>query len=313
MSLEHIHQVKALIPRDRLRELMVRSDRHAWCYLALHMACLLASGGLVYLSMDTWLLIPAMGLLGILIVHLFSPQHEFAHRTAFRTRWLNDLFGWLFGLIIMLPNVYFRWEHTAHHSYTQNEKRDPQLIALPKNLAEYLFYLSSIPYWWGFLTSFSRHVLGTFSIQERRFIPRTEKSKVVLEARAMLAIYASIGLFVVFTNRTEPLYFWFFPRMLAEPWMRFVRMTEHVGRAVNDVDLLKNTRTTVAGRLARFIAWNMPFHAEHHVSPAVPFHALPAFHEQIRKNHADISIGYLDAHRAILRNVFRQNGKTADC
>ena len=301
MPFEHIHQVKKLISRPKLRQLMKRTDRHAWMYLLRHFAIIFATGYLVYLCIDTWLFIPSMFIHGIGIVHLFSPQHEFAHRTAFRTRWLNDFFGWIFGVAIMLPNVYFRWEHTAHHSFTQQERRDPQLIRAPRTVFEYVFYLSSLPYWWGFLRAFVRHLFAVVSAEEKRFLPKTERWKVVAEAWAMLAIYLAVVFYVIVTDSMAPLYYWLIPRVLAEPYMRFVRMTEHVGRPVNNSNLLENTRTTTVGPLARALAWNMPFHAEHHLSPAVPFHALPDFCDEINQHHIKASNGYLDAHLDIVR------------
>lgn len=55
-------------------------------------------------------------------------------------------------------------------------------------------------------------------------------------------------------------------------------MAEQTGCA-STRDCLENTRTTLTLALVRLVAWNMPYHAEHHSYPAVPFHALPGLHE----------------------------------
>jgi fatty acid desaturase len=304
MSLAHIQQVKTLVPQRRLRELMRRTDLAALLFLVRHLALLSLSGWLVWTALGTYWLWPAMTMHGLVIVHLFAAQHESAHRTAFRTRRLNDLVGWMLGAIIMLPHVYFRWEHTDHHTYTQDTKRDPQLISQPRSLWAYAFYLSTLPYWWGFLRPFARHVRGVIDADEKRFIPTSERLKVILEARAMLALYvAALTLSFIFQTRVL-LVFWLLPRLLAEPFMRFVRMTEHVGRPVNGVDLLENSRTCIVWPPLRWLAWNMPYHAEHHLSPAVPFHALPALHEELRGSHRRVVKGYCGAHKEILSNIF---------
>ena len=300
MSLGQIQQVKTLVPRRRLRQLMQRADRQAWLFLAGHAAFLALTGSLVWMAMNGAWLAPAMALHGLGIVHLFSAQHEFAHRTAFRTRGLNDVFGSLCGTLIMLPHVNFRWEHTDHHSYTQSTKRDPQLIPQPKSLWAYAFYLSTIPYWLGFLRPFARHLLGVVTVEEKRFTPATEQWKVIWEARAMLAVYAAAAAVSVALHTSALLYYWLWPRLLAEPCMRFIRMTEHVGRPVDDPDLLSNSRTCLVWAPLRWLAWNMPFHAEHHLSPGVPFHALPALHREIGSVRRRIATGYVDAHREIL-------------
>jgi fatty acid desaturase len=300
MSLAQIQQVKALVPQRRLRQLMQRENLPASLFLLRHLILLALTGVLVRAAMGTAWLVPAMTLHGLGIVHLFSAQHEFAHRTAFRTRALNDILGWLFGLLIMLPHVYFRWEHTDHHTHTQDTKRDPQLIPQPRSLGAYLLYLSTIPYWLGFLRPFVRHFCGILKPEETRFIPATERWKVIWEARAMFALYLTAATLSLSFHSSAILFYWLLPRLLAEPFMRYVRMTEHVGRPVNNPDLLQNSRTCLVWAPLRWLAWNMPYHAEHHLSPGVPFHALPALHEELRHVHRRIWYGYHAAHKEIL-------------
>ena len=47
--------------------------------------------------------------------------------------------------------------------------------------------------------------------------------------------------------------------------------------------MFENTRTTFTNRVVRFVAWNMPYHTEHHTYPTVPFHKLPDLHEIIQR------------------------------
>ena len=42
----------------------------------------------------------------------------------------------------------------------------------------------------------------------------------------------------------------------------------------------------------RFLAWNMPYHVEHHTLPNVPFHRLPELHGHMEGRHAVTSEGY---------------------
>jgi fatty acid desaturase len=53
----------------------------------------------------------------------------------------------------------------------------------------------------------------------------------------------------------------------------------------------------------RFLAWNMPFHTEHHVNPALPFHALPKFHSRERARLKAVSPGYVAFHREWLTRI----------
>jgi fatty acid desaturase len=53
----------------------------------------------------------------------------------------------------------------------------------------------------------------------------------------------------------------------------------------------------------RWLAWNMPYHAEHHAFPALPFHALPSAHALLRDHIAVQARGYLAAHRQIIAGL----------
>ena len=48
--------------------------------------------------------------------------------------------------------------------------------------------------------------------------------------------------------------------------------------------------------------WNMPFHAEHHLFPSVPFHHLPALHAKIGDRFAHVAPGYIATNREIFRS-----------
>jgi fatty acid desaturase len=44
--------------------------------------------------------------------------------------------------------------------------------------------------------------------------------------------------------------------------------------------------------MVRAVAWNMPYHVEHHVWPAVPFHKLPQVHALMREELRVTASGY---------------------
>jgi fatty acid desaturase len=61
-----------------------------------------------------------------------------------------------------------------------------------------------------------------------------------------------------------------------------------------------NTRTTFTTAIVRFLAWNMPYHAEHHTYPAVPFHNLPALHLRMKAHLKVTADGYAEFTRSYL-------------
>jgi len=44
----------------------------------------------------------------------------------------------------------------------------------------------------------------------------------------------------------------------------------------------ENTRTTYTNKMMRKLAWNMPYHSEHHAYPMVPFFRLAELHKMVQ-------------------------------
>ncbi|MFV2053288.1 fatty acid desaturase family protein [Aliiroseovarius sp. YM-037] len=299
------------LSRDELKSFMQRSNGPAAWRLLVWVLVLASTGGLIALAWDSWLIWPAMFLHGIVIVHHFSLQHECVHYTVFRTRWLNDLVGNICGLILILPHKHFRYEHCDHHTFTQLEGDDPELVPMPQTFGQYLYYLSALPYWRAKFTELFSHAAGQLTDDEKRFIPSVEYLSVFREARVMVAAYATLLVVMIATGWWAPLWYWFIPLMMGEPVMRFIRMTEHVGRPTVP-QMHENTRTNIVSLPWRFLCWNMNYHAEHHYVASVPFHALPRLHEKLKDHIFVEPNGYLGAHRDILGQLFSGHGPAVD-
>ena len=290
------------ITRKELKELMKRSDRPAFIRLLIWIMLLSITSYLIFLSYETWYLFPAMFVHGIVLVHHFSLQHECCHYTAFKTRRLNDIFGHICGLSIILPNQHFRYEHCDHHTYTQLKGKDPELIELPISVYKYLWYISSIPYWKNKFSEIYQHVCGRISEEEDHFIPKQEHLTIFKEARIMVTVYLIILTGCISTNNWTPFWYWLLPLFLGEPVMRAIRLTEHVGRPNTD-DLKENTRSSLTSFPMRFLSWNMNFHAEHHYASSIPFHALPKLHKKLKGFVYIERRGYLGAHIDIISQL----------
>jgi fatty acid desaturase len=215
--------------------------------------------------------------LGIALVFLFTLEHEATHRTPFATGWLNEEAGRAAGLVIFQPFEWFRYFHLAHHRHTNIPGQDPELEGgKPEGWGAFLWHISGLPYWAGMGRQIWRNALGR---DPGPYVPARAHDRVVREARVMLAFYALAGA----TLAAGPLLFWtwLLPMALGQPFLRLYLLAEH-GRCPPVANMLENTRTTFTNRLVRFLAWNMPYHAEHHSLPNVPFHRLPALHARMR-------------------------------
>lgn len=281
---------------------MQRSDKPAFLRLLIWLVVLLCTSTLIWLALDTVWLLPAMFVHGVVLVHHFSLQHECCHYTAFKTRWVNDVMGNLCGLVIMLPNRFFRYEHCDHHTYTQVKGKDTEMIEMPGTLAEYLWYISSVPYWRSKFSEIGRHASGRISKDDKRFVPREEYRTIIGEARLMVLFYVCVFAVSLYYQSTVALWFWLVPVILGEPVMRAIRMTEHVGRPMLH-DMKTNTRSNKISKPLQFLCWNMNYHAEHHYAASVPFHALPALHQKLEGFLYTEPRGYIGAHKDILSQI----------
>ena len=218
-----------IVNAEQLQQLLGKRNGPGLLFLAVHLATLATSGGLLFLSLGSGWMLPALVLHGIIVVHLFGPFHESSHGTAFRSDWLNKAMGWFSGLVLFLIPHHFRYEHLAHHSYTQNVDEDPQMIPSAERLGGYLFYATAIPYFISNGRIMTRIMLGRLNPMERHFIPKREQAKVIRQARIMWMVYlAAAGL--SFGLGSSFLWtYWLLPRLAGEPAMWLVRMSEHTG------------------------------------------------------------------------------------
>jgi fatty acid desaturase len=92
--------------------------------------------------------------------------------------------------------------------------------------------------------------------------------------------------------------------------LRALLIVEHTGCS-QDENGLTNTRTTLTSFPIRFLMWNMPYHAEHHLYPSIPFHQLPALHMRIRENLRHVAPGYVAANRTIFPSLWDAHPVTA--
>ncbi|MBP9047324.1 MAG: fatty acid desaturase [Tabrizicola sp.] len=285
------------LPADLREAMTARSDGPGLWHLAGHLGAILGLGALIATGVPGWwLLLPVQG---VLIVFLFTLEHEATHRTPFRTVWLNDWAGRLAGVLLVLPFEWFRAFHMAHHRWTNLPGKDPELAgSTPATWAEWVWHVSGLPYWWSELRLMARLIAGRVT---EDFVAEGAKGRVVAEARWMMVLYGLAGASLFWTPLL--LWVWVVPVLLGQPALRLYLLAEH-GDCPEVVNMFENTRTTFTTTGMRWLAWNMPYHVEHHVWPTVPFHRLPEVHglmkDELRitaEGYAAFTKGYLARRR----------------
>ncbi len=287
-------------------ELLSRSDGPGLRHLALHGGAILITGGLILFEVPFWpVLIP---LQGILIVFLFTALHETIHKTAFKSPALNKLVAAVSGFLLLLPPDWFRFFHFAHHRHTNDPARDPELATpKPDNIGSYLRYLSGLPVWASHLRTLITNAAGR---NRDAFVPPKGAAKIKQEARLFLAIYGALAALSLALQSSALIWVWLLPAVVGQPFLRAYLLAEHTG-CPQVTDMLANSRTTFTPVLVRSLAWNMPYHAEHHAFPAVPFHKLGRFHTLTAPHLKVTEQGYGKFHLKLLQSFSGRGDEAA--
>jgi fatty acid desaturase len=290
------------LDRQQRTQLTEKSDRIGLQYLFVHAGLIAAVSGLIVITAwPLWALLPLMVLQGVLLVFLFTLQHETTHYTPFKTRHLNTWVGYACGLLLLLPPVWFRYFHLAHHRWTQNLAKDPELQSpKPDTRLQYLLYLSGLPLWKSLILTLLRNARGRCTDS---FVPCGKQPSVRRESQLMLSVYVVVLLLSVITGSLNTLLtVWVIPLLLGQPFLRAYLLAEHADCPEVD-NRFANTRTLLTHPLVRRLAWNMPYHTEHHVYPAVPFFRLPQAHALAKAHLQQVEPGYQSFHRRYYQRV----------
>ncbi|PDT90224.1 fatty acid desaturase [Bradyrhizobium sp. Y36] len=270
------HRLKPLSPA-MLRELSVRSDLRGAVQSLGHYGMIVLVGTLIWKVSSTWGVLwalPLMMVQGYIVAFLFMAVHETAHKTAFRSRGLNLAVGNLSAFIIGLPYEYYCLFHWDHHRYTQDPDKDPELIVgvKPTSDTQLAIAYSGVLQVAGRLRLMLGHAItGNVTVP---WIPESKRAVIVGEARAYVALYALLLALSLWFSSALLLWVWIVPLGVGQFFLRPYLYAEHTG-CERTRSAFQNTRTTYTAAIVKWLAWNMPYHVEHHAYPSIPFHALP--------------------------------------
>lgn len=277
-----------------LRELTKRSDlmglRQSLGLLGL---CFL-TGALTYfvflrINGDSWIWsIPL--LLATLFVHgtfcsfLGGPTcHELMHRTPFKTKAVNEFFLRVFAFLGWWDFVSFRPSHIKHHQVTVHDDYDGEVV-LPSKIEfkDWRFWVSLLAWdpleTWDILKLYAKRATRQMDNKWYEFVLPESDTKLRGKhrnwARFTLIGHASLAAIFIATGH------WFLIILINGRfycnWLGFLcQRAQHFGLTPNTPDHRLCCRTYTCSWLPAFLYWNMQYHIEHHMFPAVPFFNLP--------------------------------------
>jgi fatty acid desaturase len=296
------------IPRKQMKEFMQRKDGPAIRDTLIWIAAFVVTGVGGYLTWGTWWAVPFFLAYGVLYgSSTDSRWHECGHRTAFRTKWMNDVVYWVASFMIMREPTIWRWSHTRHHTDTIIVGRDPEIAApRPPDIFGILISFLGLKQAYAYFKSIFRHSAGQLTAEEATYVPDSERPKVYWTARLHLAIYVATVAAALALGSVLPLMYIGLPSLYGAWLYILTGLTQHAGLAEDTLDHRLNSRTVYMNPVVRFLYWNMNYHVEHHMFPMVPYHALPKLHEVIKHDLPAPNPSMWAAYREMWQAILRQ-------
>ncbi|HVU45958.1 MAG TPA: NADH:ubiquinone reductase (Na(+)-transporting) subunit F [Terracidiphilus sp.] len=296
------------VPRETMRQLLVRRDGPAIRDTILWFALIIGTGYATYRLWGTWWAILPYAIYAVLYASTSDSRwHESGHGTAFKTDWMNNALYEIASFMVMRESVVWRWSHNRHHSDTIIVGRDPEIaVPRPPDLKSIVMTFFCLKVYAAYFRAVLLHCAGRMSAAEKTFIPATEFSRVYRNARIYAAIYAAVIALSIYERSVLPLLLVGFTNFFGTWLMPIYGFTQHAGLAENVLDHRLNCRTVYMNPIHRYLYWNMNYHVEHHMFPLVPYHALPRLHAAVKEDCPAPYTSIFNAWREIVPAVLRQ-------
>lgn len=296
-----INWYRSKVDKALMSELMRRSDARAFAQVLPQLGLFAVTGTLAYIAYShldagNW---PWM--LPVLLLALFAHGtngsffggiacHELCHKTPFANQFWNKFFLRIYAFLGWFDPTGYRASHIRHHQVTVHKDHDGEIVQpLGLDMHGFKFVLTALTFnpaglWkiFRFFASAARGDLtqdGFFKSEWlQQVVPETDlKARRELIAWARIVLFGHLALAALFLLTGH----WFLIIIvnlgtLYCPWLvTLCGAPQHVGLSSDVNDFRLNTRTYTCGALPAFFYWNMQYHVEHHMFPAVPFYNLP--------------------------------------
>jgi fatty acid desaturase len=266
-----------LIDPARLRALCAPSDFAGSLQALSHIGAVLLTGGLLWQLRASFWAIPLFMVQGVLLNFLYAGQHELCHWTVFRTAWLNEWLGRVFGFVVFYPRTFDQIQHIAHHRFTQDWTRDGELHRDRYTRGSFIGWMSGVTYWY---TRWRRILRFSFGVLTEPYLPASRYAELIREARLHLAGYVLIAALSIGLRSWAAVLLWLAPMLVMKPLHQLQNTIEHLGLP-HENNVLINTRSTRTNALMRWLCWQMQYHTAHHAFPGVPFHRLRQLNHEL--------------------------------
>lgn len=302
-----INWYRCKVEKALMSQLMRKSDARAFAQAVPQLGLFAVTGTLAYLAYlqlnaSNWI-----WALPLLFLALFAHGtnasffggiacHELCHKTPFATQFWNTFFLKIFAFLGWFDPTGYRASHIRHHQVTVHTGLDGEIVqplGLDWHGAKFIATMltfNPVAVWnlFRFWVAATRSDLsrdGFFKSKWlQRVVPETDtKPRREIRNWARVVLFGHLALAAVFIATGH----WFLIVIvnlgcLYSPWFVYLcGAAQHLGLQSDVPDFRLNCRTYTCGWFPAFCYWNMQYHVEHHMFPAVPFYNLPRLREAI--------------------------------
>ncbi len=296
------------IPVQTLKELNARRDGPGLRYLATWIALLIGFGALIAVTRGSgWIWLALIPYAIILMVPAYALSHETGHKTAFKTKWLNEIVFYLASWLYGEEPIHRRYSHANHHQMTWHAGKDSQMpFDTPMGLGGWLLEASSL----GLLRFHGEVTIRLLLRRPSRIMQDVIPDNLFPAAQRNQALFVlgyALVLLPLFFSQYWTLWFLILPRFIGAPVMMIFTILQHAELQENDPDIRKSTRSFRGSWWASFLYMNMENHVEHHLYSSIPFHALPKLKNELDGQVPKADPGFLRSSLDVLSVVTRRS------
>ena len=300
------------VNKREFKKLCKKSDWQGFKHMIIFFGSLFIAGYFAYISWGTWWSLLFFLIYGNIWGCSDALWHETGHRTAFKTKFLNDFFYWIAGFMDNFEPVRWRHSHFQHHSYTLFNNPIDFEIAIKKPTDLIYFFSLYIPFA-NFLIFHKtlhwetiKHAFGITTEVMKIVVPKKDRALCRWSCRSHVLIWVvTIAVSIIYQTWLPMLYI-VLPNLYGKTLILLFGLTQHSGLNEDIKDHRYSTRTVYLNPIFSFLYWQMEYHIEHHMFPSVPSYNLPKLHAMIKNQMPSARKGLYGAYKEILPAVFKQ-------
>ncbi len=254
--------------------------------------------GLMYLSLrySYWLTLALAVVAGGFLMRIFIIQHDCGHTSFFKSRKLNDVTGFICGVLTFTPYEYWRTGHAMHHATSGDlDNRgfgDVQTMTVKEYIAASAWERLKYRMYRNPFMMFGVGPLYVFMINQRTpFAIRTATTKkgarsIIYTDLALLGLAVTLSLLIGFQNyvliqlpvaivaATTGVFLFFMQHNFEDTYWRAHPEWDYTQAALQGSSYYRMPR------LFQWFTGNIGLHHIHHLSPRIPNYLLEKCHNE---------------------------------